>query len=402
MAANRLLILEDDPGALHYLGEVGRTCRYDVTLAGSGAELRDAYAAFDPSMLILDLRYEREDVVEILSFLRRHMCQAPIVLISGLDARALEAARRIGLDHGLTIVGAIEKPVPFEMLAPLLMAHRQLELTEWADELRQGVDRGEITAYYQPKVTIADRHLVGFEALARWMHPTRGEISPVRFIPLAEATGLIVRVTDLVLAHAVASCASWAAAGHELSVAVNLSMTVLTRDGLVDSLLQLLAKHGVPTHRLTLEITESIAIRNAPLAMEIVGRLRLRGFKVALDDFGTGYSNLAALDRLPINELKIDRSLIASASAAGTGRIIVQAIAGLAQQLGLVTVAEGIECLDACRWLGSVGIQQVQGYGIARPMPSDELLSWISRSSDLWLPVPSAAQGIDAAERCRV
>src|SRR5690349_18359941 len=114
MAANRLLILDDDPGVLQYLGEVGRQCRYEVTLAGSGGELRETYAASDPSMLILDLRYDQGDVVDVLSFLQRHECRAPIVLISGLDSRALETIRRIGLSQGLAIVGAIEKPIPYE------------------------------------------------------------------------------------------------------------------------------------------------------------------------------------------------------------------------------------------------------------------------------------------------
>ena len=377
MAANRLLILDDDPGVLQYLGDVGRQCHYEVTFAGSWGELRETYAASDPSMLILDLRYGHGDAVEVLSFLQRHGCRAPIVLISGLDTRALETTRRIGLNQGLAIVGAIEKPILYEMLAPLLLAHRQPELAEWADELRRGVDRGDITVFYQPKLSVADGRLVGFEALARWFHPTRGEIGPDTFIPLAEATGLIAPITDLVLDHAVATCACWAAAGHDLSVAVNLSATVLTRDGLVESLLRLLARHRLPVASLTLEITESIAIRNAVLAMEALSRLRMRGFTVALDDFGTGYSNLAALDRLPVNELKIDKGIIAAASTSRTSQIIVRAIADLARQLGLITVAEGVDRLEACHWLGSVGIEQVQGFAIARPMPSSELLSWI-------------------------
>ena len=277
MAANRLLILDDDPCILQYLGEAGRRCRYEVALAGCSRELRDTFDAFDPSMLILDLRHDQEDAIDVMSFLQRHGCQAPIVLISGADARALDTARRIGVGQGLAIVGVMSKPVPLETLEPLLVAHRQPELAEWAEELRRGIDNGEITAYYQPKLHVGSQRLVGFEALARWFHPTRGEISPDRFIPLAEATSLIAPITDLVLAHSVATCADWTAAGYDLSVAVNLSASVLTRDGFIDRLLQLLARHRVSTSRLTLEITESVAIRSPLLAMEVLSRLRLRG-----------------------------------------------------------------------------------------------------------------------------
>jgi EAL domain-containing protein (putative c-di-GMP-specific phosphodiesterase class I) len=200
---------------------------------------------------------------------------------------------------------------------------------------------------------------------------------------LAEATNLIAPITDLVLSHSIATCATWAAAGHDLSVAVNVSDSVLTRDGFVDKLIQLLAQHRVPPTSLTLEITESIAIRTAWLTMEVLSRLRLRGLNLALDDFGTGYSNLSALDRLPVNELKIDKSVITRVSESRNFQIIAQAVAGLAQQLGLVTVAEGVEHVETCRWLASIGIEQVQGFGIGRPMPASEILSWIGGRSGL-------------------
>lgn len=383
MAANRLLVLDDDPGVLHCLAEIGREVRYDVMLIGSGGELHDVYDAFDPSVLVLGLNPDGDDAIEILSFLRRHGCRAPIVLLSGGDERALEAVRRVGVSLGLEIIGVMAKPPPPGSIAPLLLEHRQLELTEWADELRRGIEGAEIDVYYQPKVNTVDGRLVGFEALARWFHPTRGPIEPNHFIPLAEAAGLISPLTDLVLRHAITCCAEWAAAGHDLSVAVNLSAPVLARDDLMDKLLRLVAQHQVPAHCITLEVTESIAVHSPLLVMETISRLRLHRFNVALDDFGMGYSNLAALDRLPINELKIDRSVIATIPGSRNGRIIVRAIAALAQQLGLVAVAEGVEHLDACRWLGSIGIEQVQGFAIAGPMPSTELARWIETRSYL-------------------
>jgi len=381
MTANRLLILDDDPGALHFLAEIGRRCQYEVALAESSADFREAYERFDPTLLLLDLHYDQGDGIDVMAFLKRHECRARIILVSGVDARTLEAARRIGLNHGLAIVGATEKPVPFDVLEALLLTHRDPEPAEWAAELQRAIDFDGLTVFYQPKARVVDGRLVGFEALARWFHPTRGEISPEHFIQLAEATGQIAPLTYLVLAHAIADHTAWAAAGHRLTVAVNISAALLRRDDFVDTLCELLEGHRMPPDCLILEITESVAIRSPSLAIEVLGRLRLRGFHVPLDDFGAGYSNLAILARLPIDELKLDKSILKAASETRDGLTIVGAIAQLARELGLRTVAEGIEAFQSGGWLADIGVDQVQGYGIAPPMPSNEVLTWIDRRS---------------------
>jgi EAL domain-containing protein (putative c-di-GMP-specific phosphodiesterase class I) len=383
MTANRLLILDDDPGALHFLAEVGRRCQYEVALAESSSAFCEAYERFDPTLLLLDLRYDAGDGIEVMAFLKRQECRARIILVSGVDARTLEAARDIGLNQGLAIVGTTEKPVPIDTLAALLLTHRDPEPTEWAAELTRAIDLDELTVFYQPKARVSDGRLVGFEALARWFHPTRGEISPEHFIRLAEATGQITPLSYLVLAHAIADHAAWTAAGHRLTVAVNISAALLRRDGFVDTLCDLLARHRMPVDRLILEITESIAIRSPSPAIEALSRLRLRGFHIALDDFGAGYSNLSLLARLPIDELKLDKSILNAAQETRQGRMIVGAIAQLAQELGLRTVAEGVEDFQPGGWLATIGIDEVQGYGLAPPMPSHDVLSWIDGRSSL-------------------
>jgi len=377
MTSNRLLILDDDPGVLTFLGEVGRGYRYDVALTQSVDELRACYEAFGPSLIILDLQYAHGDGIEVLSYLKQHGCQAPIVLISGFDTRVLETARRVGLDYGLTIVDALVKPIRPDTLGGVLNAHREPETEEWAGELREAIDQDDLTVYYQPKVRVSDGHLVGFEALARWPHPGRGAISPARFIPLAEQTGLIRPLTAQVLDRAIRDRASWAVTGHDLTVAVNLSPLLLTDDHLLPDLIHLLGRYRLAPAAVTLEVTESAAMQNPAVTLEILGRLRLRGFNLALDDFGTGYSNLAMLHRMPFNELKIDRSFIVDVNASRDSQVIVGALAGLARQLGLTTVAEGVEDLETWAWLRSVGVEQIQGFGIARPMPADQVVDWI-------------------------
>ena len=378
MTSNRLLILDDDPGVLTFLGEVGRSHRYAVALTESIDELQASYVTFDPTMIVLDLQYAQGDGIEVLSYLRQHGCRAPIVLISGFDERVLDTARRVGLEFGLSIVDALVKPIHPEILGAILEAHREPELDEWADELREAIDQHDLRVFYQPKVQVSDGQLVGFEALARWMHPTRGLVSPDLFIPLAEATDLIGPVTERVLNRALADCATWARSGRDLTVAVNLSPLLLAQDRLLTDLLALVDRYGLAPGVLTLEVTETAAMTNPALTLEILGRLRLRGFNLALDDFGTGYSNLAMLHRMPFNELKIDRSFVTDVKASRDSRVIVGALAGLARQLGLGTVAEGVEDLETWTWLRSVGIEQIQGFGIARPMPADGVGHWMA------------------------
>lgn len=377
MTSNRLLILDDDPGVLTFLGEVGRGHRYDVALTQSVDELRARYETFDPSLIVLDLQYAHGDGIEVMSYLRQQDCQAPIVLISGFDVRVLETARRVGLEYGLTIVDALVKPILPDTLGGMLDALREPETEEWARELRDGIERDEVTVYYQPKVQVADGRLVGFEALARWIHPRRGTISPARFIPLAESTDLIGVLTEGVLDRAVRDRASWAVTGHDLTVAVNLSPLLLTDHELLPGLLSRLGQYHLTPASLTLEVTESGAMKNPSVTLEILGRLRLRGFNLALDDFGTGYSNLAVLHRMPFNELKIDRSFVTDVSENRDSQVIVGALAGLARQFGMTTVAEGVEDQETWAWLRSIGVEQIQGFGIARPMPADRVVDWI-------------------------
>jgi EAL domain-containing protein (putative c-di-GMP-specific phosphodiesterase class I) len=378
VAANRLLILEDDPDVLHYLGEVGRLCQFEVMLAGSVAEFQDLYDSGDPSMIILDLLHDQADGFDVMSFLGRQQCRASIILVSGVDARVLEAARRVGLERGLAIIAATPKPVSFDELGSLLSAHREPEIEEWADELRRALDQDEFTVVYQPKVRIADGIVTGFEALARWLHPSRGLVGPDRFIPAAEAAGLISPLTDRVLAQAISDCAGWAVAGADVGIAVNVSAPLLASNGLLATLDHLTGRYHVPASRITIEITESLAVQHALRTMEVLSRLRMRGFGLALDDFGTGYSSFSMMARVPINELKIDRSVVTDMKDRPESQLIVRAIAALAEQLGLTVVAEGVEDLAICDWLGSVGVDQMQGFGIAAPMPSNDVLGWLS------------------------
>ena len=378
---NQLLILDDDPKYLQFLGDVGRRHQYAVTTTSSIDQFRDAYSACPPSLILLDLRVQGGDGIQVLSFLRDRSCDKPIILISGFDDRVLQAARRVGEAFQLRIAAALTKPVRLATIGDILEAHREPDDEDWSRLFRVAIDEGQIVLFYQPKVALTNGRVIGFEALARWMHLARGMIGPDRFISRAEQMGLITPLTECVLEQAVTACASWSATGSDLSVAVNIAAPTLATDGIVERIDQLLLESELSPDRLTLEVTEGTAMQNPDHAMEVLGRLRLHGVSLALDDFGTGFSNLGLLHRMPFSELKIDKSFVIDVKENGDSQAIVKAIAGLASSLELTTVAEGVENPEIWPWLRSLGIAQAQGYAVARPMPADQVIEWLSAYS---------------------
>ena len=228
MAANHLLILEDDARVLDLVVAAGENARYAVTPVEAVSQFRQAYETAAPSLIVVDLQTQGGLGSDLLGYLQQRGCTVPIIVIGGADSGALEAVRQAREVAGLTILGALVKPFPLGALTAFLEIRREPDLDEWANELREAIETGQLGVHYLPVAEVATGRVVGFEALARWFHPRRGLVSPARFIPLAEATGLIVPLTDYVLAQAIENCAGWEAAGHTLSVAVNIAAPSLT------------------------------------------------------------------------------------------------------------------------------------------------------------------------------
>jgi len=249
-----------------------------------------------------------------------------------------------------------------------------------AGDLRAAIAGGDLTLHYQPKLDLATGRVRGVEALVRWTHPTLGPLPPDQFIPLAERTGLIGALTRWALGAALRQCRAWRDAGLDLTVAVNLSMWDLRDAGLPDTVAALLRAHGVPPACLRLELTESAVMGDAARALEVLARLRTLGARLAVDDFGTGYSSLAYLTRLPVDELKIDRSFVRDLAREGEGAgtaTLVASVVGLAHNLGLTVVAEGMEDAETLAVLTRLGCDVAQGYYVSRPLPAPELERWL-------------------------
>jgi diguanylate cyclase (GGDEF)-like protein/PAS domain S-box-containing protein len=249
-------------------------------------------------------------------------------------------------------------------------------------ELRRALEGNELRLHYQPKVDLKTRTIVGAEALLRWPHVKRGFVSPADFVPLAEQTGLIRPLTRWVLDRATGESCAWARAGRRLPVAINVSARSLQDERIVDDIEEALLTHDVRGDRLQIEVTESAVMRDAGRAAEVLASLTDRGVLVSIDDFGTGYSSLELLRRLPVHELKIDKSFVIGMAGddGAEDTAIVRSTADLAHNLGLTVVAEGVEGQWTLDLLSSFGCDQAQGYHIAKPMPSAEFVDWLGSS----------------------
>ncbi|MEV0607089.1 EAL domain-containing protein [Polymorphospora rubra] len=244
---------------------------------------------------------------------------------------------------------------------------------------REAGGAGEITMYYQPQVEIATGEVVGVEALLRWRHPRRGMVDPEELIRVAEQSAVMRLLTRRVVDDVVEQIAKWAAAGLPLRAALNVSVRDLHTGEIADQIDDRLTRYGVPPDRLQLEITEGALMADPHRVLATIARLDRIGVAIALDDFGTGYSSMQHLRRLPLSEVKVDRSFVLGMTGDADDAAIVRSIIELAGALGLRVVAEGVEDERTWRMLHAAGCHVAQGWFYARPMPADELVSWLAR-----------------------
>jgi len=255
--------------------------------------------------------------------------------------------------------------------------HHQLVLL---GELYHAIKKNQLLLQYQPKIDLKNGLLVGLEALVRWQHPILGLLPPGRFVPLAEQTGIIGPMTDWVVSEAVAQYQRWRQEGFDFCVAVNLSARNLLENNLPDQVASLLKKYGMPPRCLEMEITETSIMSDVRQATEVLSRLKKIGVRFSIDDYGTGYSSLSYLRRLAVDAIKIDRSFVFGMKDDADDEVIVRSIVELGHNLGLKVIAEGVEDQETWGQLLAMGCDIAQGYHIARPIPSDQVISWFKTS----------------------
>jgi EAL domain-containing protein (putative c-di-GMP-specific phosphodiesterase class I) len=386
--AIKILVLDDDPLMLKLLSHMLDKLDFQSVITCDNG--RAALEWIDipgnyPELILLDLNMPEMDGVEFVRHLVERHYSGTLILVSGEGERMLQAAERLVHSHKISLLGYLHKPFTLEKMAELFRKWipqpqskpRAAKKIYSADEVRAAISGGELVNYYQPKVEVATGHVVGVETLVRWKHSHDGLVFPDQFIGVAEAHGLIDDLTRVVLTGALAQTRLWQEIGLTLQVAINVSMDNLESLDFADFVARQAAEAGVPPQQVVLEVTESKLMRDARAPLEILTRLRLKRFLLSIDDFGTGNSSLAQLRDIPFDELKIDQSFVHGAWNNNTARAMFDASLGLAKQLNMKTVAEGVEDQDDWDLLRTTGCDTAQGYFIARPMPAADLPNWI-------------------------
>ncbi|MHB1053874.1 MAG: EAL domain-containing response regulator [Thiobacillus sp.] len=386
--AIRILMLDDEPFMLKLIGHVLANLGFtQVTSFDSGCAALESFDSPNnpPDLILMDLNMPEMDGVEFVRHLVERRYTGSLILISGEDERMLQTAVKLMRAHKIWVLGHLRKPVKPEALSALLDkwtppssgSPRAANKVYGADAVRAAINNNELVNYYQPKVAVTTGRVVGVETLVRWRHPEDGMVFPDQFIGVAETHGLIDDLTRVVLTSALAQAKVWQDEGFALRVAVNVSMDNLASLDFPDFVAGLAANAGVWPQEVVLEVTESRLMLDMRAPLEVLTRLRLKRFRLSIDDFGTGNSSLAQLRDIPFDELKIDQSFVHRAWIDETLRAMYDASLGLARQLGMAVVAEGVEDRDDWDLLRRTRCDFAQGYFIARPMPAADLPGWI-------------------------
>lgn len=401
----RLLIVDDEPRVLAGLRRgLGREYDLDTVCCARDAlqliERGERYAA-----IVSDLSMADMDGLMLLERARKLVPFTPRILLTG----HCEPSVLMGAINRAGVAAFLRKPVqPSDLAAALKRVTADApgrdaaaapdalpaDLVWMAQDLAKADFDRELKVLIQPRIDVADGRLVAGECLLRWAHPTRGPIPPAHFVPVAEATNQIDRITDWVLGQAGCAWRRLSDAGCDLSLSVNVALTTLRSDRLPGVIRRVLDLHGMPGHQLEIEITESHRIAHPGSVSRSLAALRAMGVRASLDDFGTGYSSLEALRALEVDTLKIDRGFVSHLGRNPRDTEIVRSITELARALRMNVVAEGVETVDHARVLHQLGVHQFQGWLFAPAMAPEGLLQ-----PDLpWSEVAAARPWLDAVQ----
>ncbi len=342
----------------------------------------------DEFVVVLDHLSSARDA-ELLAERLLHVLRQPFTVDSCSGTLAgrvsVTASTGIALGHGEQAAAALLRSADIALYDAKAAGQDRYELfrtapdrqqwrrTELDVDLSVAQEQEQFRVVYQPIYTLRDLTLIGVEALIRWQHPTRGQLGPQEFIPTLEASGKIVEVGRWVLVEACTQAQAWRAAGNDLSVAVNVSAHQLATDNIVDHVGDALATSGLPAAALTLEITETALMGDLDAVATRLNQLKHLGVQIALDDFGTGYSSLSHLQRFPVDILKIDRSFIADIGRFGDSDAIIHSLVQLGHDLGVRTLAEGVETREQLDHVRVLGVDDVQGFLLSRPLHAGSL-----------------------------
>ncbi len=383
-----LYVLDDDEQYAKLLVEVASTAGWEASHEISPGNFIDKTQ--DPDgVLVLDLDMPEMDGIEVIRSLAKSKSALRIILISGFDTRVLHSAKQLAEAHNIRVIESLPKPVPISKFIEVLSAanetfHNKKKITKerqpvLKQELETALATHQFVMHYQPQINMKTKKLEGVESLVRWQHPERGLLLPDQFINLAEQQNLIDPLTEEIINLCIKQQQQWQLQGVDIAMSINVSAENITSLSLPEKLKQLTKEHSVHPEMITLELTESAVMNKLTSSLDVLNRLRMKGFALSIDDFGTGYSSLTHLYQAPFTELKIDQKFVMNMATDTEAQVIVKICIMLGKMLGMKLVAEGIETQQVWDMLESLDCDSAQGYFISKPMPADKLIDWINK-----------------------
>jgi len=381
MPQTMVYLLDDEPDMLEILSDVVSMMGLKPLCFTRASNFFKEVDEFEPgSILALDLNMPEMDGIEVMRRLSALSSPPAIILMSGHDSGVLHSAEKLGEAHDLDLIASLNKPIDLEQFKRLIEGyskqtkHQNFESNKSSVEKLEGSDlelairKNQLVLHYQPQLDITTGQVIGAEALVRWQHPELGLIFPDRFIPVAEQTGMIGELTHWVIEKAVQQQQLWQNEGASITMSVNISATDITSLTLPEQLAKLLEDKKLNSTQLILEVTEGALMGELVTSLDILTRLRLKGFGLSIDDFGTGYSSLSQLHRVPFSELKVDRSFVSNIAHDDEARAIVKTCIMLGHELKMKVVAEGLETAEQLVILKLYNCDYAQGYFFSKPL----------------------------------
>ncbi|MFA9275488.1 MAG: EAL domain-containing protein [Candidatus Aquirickettsiella gammari] len=381
-----ILVLEDDPADLELACNTLR--KLGVSQISGCTEGHQALAVvrtYEPDILICDLSLPGMDGISFLRITAENAYKGGIILLASVDKSVMKAAENLVQAYGLNLLTSLQKPVSESELYAALgkqiispagkMAKHSIPVLSLRD-LQTGLAEGALEIFYQPKVSIRTGKVTGAECLARWNHPDSGLLEPDAFISEMEKHGMIDEMSKIILEKSAAQLRKWYNQGHQLKLAVNVSTDNLNQLDLPEQFESILQDVGIRPSQFILELTETRLMENLTFSLEILTRLRLKGFGLSIDDFGTGFSSMENLKQLPFTELKIDHAFVNGAAHDEASRAILNSSIQLGKIFNLNLVAEGVETQQDWDLIADSGCDEVQGYFIAQAMPAEQFIEW--------------------------
>ena len=345
----------------------------------------------DDSVILLDLNMPSMDGVEVIRELAIHKCRASLILMSGYDMGVLHSAEKLALAHKLEIISSFNKPIQLNDLLSTLVDHKKTDNQQSKqrgssgyepskEEILTGIANGEMELYFQPQISLKTGFIIAAEALIRWNHPVHGLLPPGVFIERAEKFELMDVLTTAVLNMAMEQLQGQKNYSKMIPLSVNVSADLIRSIQLPEQLNDMLRAKRLTPKSITLEITESVVMGELVTSLDILTRLRMKGFSLSIDDFGTGFSSLSMLHKIPFNELKVDKSFVMEMDKDKDAMAIVKTCIMLAKELNMTVVAEGVESEQTLNQLTEMGCDIAQGYHIAKPMSRDAFDEWVTEN----------------------